>query len=202
MLFLPTWWNKNYFTWRKCLCTENFICSWLFETKAHEKYLYQRKRNFLCLLLLLCGDIQKCPGSIESNTQDLFNQKGLKVFHQNIRGFFHNIAKLSTFLHTHRKIYIFSLSETHIHNSTPTQLFEIPGYTFINKNRDVGTHGGVAVYIKDGIPSIWRSDLEINELECIWLEINFPNTKSYLISVWYQPPSTSKFLPKNFFATH
>ena len=24
----------------------------------------------------------------------------------------------------------------HINNSTPTQLFEIPGYTFINKNRD------------------------------------------------------------------
>ena len=65
------------------------------------------------------------------------------------------------------------------------------GTTFINKNRDAGTHGGVAVYIKDGIL------LEVNELECIWLEINFPNTKSFLISVWYRPPSTSKFLPTN-----
>ena len=35
-------------------------------------------------------------------------------------------------------------------------------------------------------------------MECIWLEINFPNTKSFLISVWYRPPSTSKFLPTNF----
>ena len=34
-------------------------------------------------------------------------------------------------------------------------------------------------------------------MECIWLEINFPNTKSFLISVWYRPPSTSKFLPTN-----
>ena len=70
----------------------------------------------------------------------MFNQKGLKVFHQNIRGLFHNIAKLSTFLHTHKNTHIFSFSETHIDNSTPTQLFEIPGYTFINKNRNNSTH--------------------------------------------------------------
>ena len=57
-------------------CTENFICSSLFATKVHEKYVYQRKRNFLCLLLLICGDVEKCPGPTESNIQDLFNQKG------------------------------------------------------------------------------------------------------------------------------
>ena len=84
----------------------------------------------------------------------------------------------------------FSLSETHIDNSTPTQLFEIPGYIVISKNRDVGTHVGVAVYIKDGIPLFRRTDLEVNELECIWLEVNFPNTKSFPISAWYRPPST------------
>ena len=100
--------------------------------------------------------------------------------------------------YTLTKTYIFSLSETHIDNSTPTQLLEISCYTLINKNRDVGTHGGVTVYIKDAIPFIRRTDLEINELECIWLEMNFPNTKSFLISVWYRPPSTSKFLLTTF----
>ena len=79
--------------------------------------------------------------------------------------------------YTLTKTHIFSFSETHIDNSTPTQLFEIPGYTFINKNKDAGTHGGVAIYIKDGIPFIRRTDLEVNELECIWLEINFSKTK-------------------------
>ena len=85
-----------------------------------------------------------------------------------------------------------------IDNSAPTQLFEIPGWNFINKNRDVGTHGGIAIYIKDDIPFIRKTDLEVNELECVWLQINFPNTKTFLISVWYQPPSTSKLLPTNF----
>ena len=41
-------------------CTENFICSSLFATKVHEKYVYQRNRSFLYLLLLMCGDVEKC----------------------------------------------------------------------------------------------------------------------------------------------
>ena len=89
-------------------CTENFICSSLFATKILEKYVYQRKSSFLYLFLLMCGDVEKRPGPAESNIQDLLNQKGLKFFHQNIRGLFHNIAKLFTFLHTHKNTYIYS----------------------------------------------------------------------------------------------
>ena len=135
-------------------CTEDFICSSLFPTKVHEKYIYQRERSVLCLLLLMSRDVKKWPRFKESNIQDLINQKGLKVLHQSIRGL-DKIVKLSFFLHTH------------INDSIPTQIFEIPGYTFNNKNRDFGTHGGVAIYTKDGIPFIRRTDLEINELKCI-----------------------------------
>ena len=109
--------------------------------------------------------------------------KGIKGFSPEYMRSFHNIVKLSTFLCTHKYTHVFSLSEMHIDNSTPTQLFETPGYTFIHKNRDVGTHGCIAIYIKDGIPFIRRTDLEVNELECVWLEINFPNTKSFFIIV-------------------
>ena len=80
----------------------------MFAAKVHEKYAYQRKGSFFYLLLLMCGDVEKCPGPTESNIKDLFNQKGLKVFHQNIRGLFHNIAKLSAFLHTHKNTHMFS----------------------------------------------------------------------------------------------
>ena len=85
--------------------TDNFICSSLLATKVQQKYVYQRKRSFLSLLLLMCGDVEKCTGPTESNIQDLFNQKVFKVFHQNLRGVFHNIAKLSIFQHTYKKIF-------------------------------------------------------------------------------------------------
>ena len=44
---------------------------------------------------------------------------------------------------------------------------------------------------------IRRAGLEIDELGCIWLEIDFPNTKSLLINVWYRP-WLHQFVPTNF----
>ena len=123
MLLLLNWWNKYYFTWRRCLLHREFYMFIVVCDKSSWEICYQRKRSFLCLLLLMCQDVEKCPGLTESNIQDLFNQKGLKVFHQNIRGLFHNIAKLSTFLHTHKNTHMFFLRETCINSSSPTQLF-------------------------------------------------------------------------------
>ena len=100
--------------------------------KVHEIFVYQRKRSFSYLLLIMCGDVEKCPGLTGSNIQDLFKQKGLKVFHQYIRGLFHNIAKLSYFLHTHKHTHFLSVKRTSIIHHQHS--FEIPGYTFIIKN--------------------------------------------------------------------
>ena len=44
---------------------------------------------------------------------------------------------------------------------------------------------------------IRRADLEIDELRCIWLDIDFPNTKSLLINVCYRP-CLHQFVPTNF----
>ena len=162
--------------------------------------MFARRKEVFYLCCCLCVEMSRMSRAHKIKQQNLFNQKGLgstkRFFIKIYEVFFMTLLNYPRF-YPLTKTHIFCLSETHIDNSTPTQLFEIPGYTFINKNRDVGTHGGVAIYIKDGIPFIRRTDLEVNELECIWLEINFPNT-SFLISVWYRPPSTSKFLTTNF----
>ena len=52
-------------------CKENFICSSLFATKVHEKYVNQRKRSFLYLLLLVCGDVESCPGPTYKHTRSV-----------------------------------------------------------------------------------------------------------------------------------
>ena len=122
-LFFPTWWNKYYFTWKRSLqrvlyvhrCLQQKFMKNMFTVAVYCCFL-----SFLCLLLFMCGDVEKYPGPTESNIQDLLNQNGLKVFHQNVRGLFHNIGKLSTFLHTHKNIHIFSLSERRMDNSIPT----------------------------------------------------------------------------------
>lgn len=52
----------------------------------------------------------------------------------------------------------------------------------------MGIFLGVAVYIKDGILFVRRTDLRTDKLESIWLEIKFLKMKS----------STSKYLSANF----
>ena len=155
--------------------------------------------------MFIVAYVWRCRDMSMTHKIKYFNQMGLKVFHQNIRRLFDSITKLSTFLHTQKNTHAFSVSETHINNSTPKQLFKIPVYIFINKNKDFGTHGGVAVYIKDDIPFIRRTNLKIDELECVWLEINFPNTKVSLSVYGIDPRLHQNLYPKiltNFFANH
>ena len=94
------------------------------------------------------------------------------------------------------KINILSLSEKFLSNDVHTSI-GIGGYSFEYKNRRK-PGGGIGAYVKDGIPYIRREDLECEDLEMMWLEISFKNTKSFLISVIYRPPDTSKHLCKNF----
>ena len=48
---------------------------------------------------------------------------------------------------------IVTLSETHI-TSDDAELFRIQGFHFINKNRQAGEGGGVAMYISEDI--VWK----------------------------------------------
>ena len=43
-----------------------------------------------------------------------------------------------------------------------------------------------------------RLDLELDDIECLWIEVLFPKSKGFLIGFIYRPPDSSKHLPKNF----
>ena len=50
---------------------ETHIYSSLFAGKVHEKFTCWQRKSSICLLLLLCGDIEMCPGpQIPSLTDD------------------------------------------------------------------------------------------------------------------------------------
>ena len=57
------------------------------------------------------------------------------------------------------------------------------------KDRITNSYGGVIVYVKDNIPCKRRLDLEIDGVECIWLELTLRN-KTVLFSVFYRPPNS------------
>ena len=107
------------------------------------------------------------------------------------------ILQVTDLLLNLKGIDILSLSETHLSGKSNNSEVEINGYTFINKNRRSG--GGVGSYISDNIPWHRREDLELNAVECIWIEISFHNTKGLLVGVSISPTGySSNYLPKDF----
>ena len=109
----------------------------MFTFKSNREFLYLgcRKNSFLILLLLLCGDIERCPGPLSITA--FFKQRGIKFVHQNICGLVNKIPHLETFVSDALpKAAVISLSETHINGFTDNdELYKLPGYTFIKSNR-------------------------------------------------------------------
>ena len=103
------------------------------------------------------------------------------------------------FYSTTQKSLSFFLSETFISSN---DVFDstIRGFDFEPKRQSIGdaSDDGVGVYIKNGIPYTRRLDLETDNLEIIWLEVNFKNCKSFVVGVLYQLPDSSKYSNKNF----
>ena len=132
---------------------------------------------------------------------EFVKNKGIKIFHQNIRGLFANFSGVQIILREVKVLDILTLSETHINNGNhddEESLYEIPGYEFIKMNRKEGRAGGVAIYISNMLKWQRRYDLELNDVECIWIEIFLHKAKSFLLSTLYRPPEGSKYLPPNF----
>ena len=155
----------------------------------------------LLMLLLLSGDIHPCPGPITIQEINNFcKSRGLKCFHQNIRGLQGKYDEVKNILIHYKKVDIFSHSEIFTNDDTVID-FEIPGYELIKLPRKNGPGGGVGLYIFDQIPFVEREDLDDPDdpdIEGIWIEIFPDSTKSFVFCVAYRPPDTSEYLPKEF----
>ena len=148
---------------------ESYTYPTLWMLKQDNK-LFIRSSSFVSVLLILSGDIELNPGprSMPELTK-LLRCKGIKIFHQNVRGLFPNIINIRALIHDFRIMDIITLSETHINTKScnnNVELYSIPGYAFIHRNRKIGTHGGVGIYISDRLKwkgeKIWKTKIRCN----------------------------------------
>ena len=179
---------------------ETYINSSLWQVRDGKFRIRYTNRDIINILLLLCGDIETCPGPDRfiPELNALLKKRGIKIFHQNVRGLLSNIAFVAELLRSFPAIDILSLSETHITNESEQALFELPGYTFISNHRKTGKGGGVGAYIADIIVWEQRGDLENDSIESTWFEVKLINSSSVLVGIIYRPPTSSKYLPTNF----
>ena len=160
--------------------------------------------TWLSLLLLCSGDIQPNPGpssississaSNPSNSSNISNDviSSLSINHNlsfvqyNVQSILNKLDILQTELF---EFDILAFSETWLNQSISSddllfQSFNRPE----RKDRVEDSHGGVMIYVKEGIYYKRRDDLEIGGIECIWLEVANHN-KRILFALFYRPPN-------------
>ena len=136
----------------------------------------------LCIsLLLLCGDVHPNPGPVQSETHSK-----LKIVHSNVSSLQNKAFQLETELN---HFDIITVSETWLYNNFPNDRIRLDGYyPPIRKDREDGSPwGGVAIYVKDSLICKPRPDLNVPQLEAVWIETKL-NQETFLVGSFYRPP--------------
>lgn len=157
--------------------------------------------TWLFILLLCAGDIQPNPGplsvvsssstSFSSNiSTDVFSHlnlsHNLSFVQYNVQSILNKLDVLQAELF---EIDILSFTETWLNPAIPNEDIMLQSYsTPERKDRPGDPHGGVMIYVKDGIFYKRRDDLEIRGIESIWIEV-INNHKSILFGLFYRPPN-------------
>ena len=153
---------------------------------------------WLCLLLLVSGDIHPNPGPASSSStcesslsshDHLSNH--LSIFHLNVQSLLPKIDILRAESEQY-DIAVFSESwlKPHVSNDEIAIRNFLPPF----RNDRLGRPGGgVLIYARDTLLCPRRRDIEIIGLEAVWVEVTI-QSKKFLIGGMYRPPgSTSAY---------
>jgi hypothetical protein len=87
---------------------------------------------------------------------------------------------------------ILSFPESWLKPDISTDSLKLPGYKPPYRISRVDRLGGsVVVFVKDEINCASRLELQVDSVECIWLEIKI-NNKKYLYGTFYIPPNSGQ----------
>ena len=158
---------------------------------------------WLTILLICSGDIHpnqgpsSIPSSLNSSTSHNYSNNSLRspnlshnlsFVHYNVQSILNKLDLLEAELF---EFDILAFTETWLNPTVQSddlvfQTFHKPE----RKDRRSDHFGGLLLYVKSGIFYKRRSDLEINGIECIWIEVVL-NKKSLLFGLFYRPPNSS-----------
>ena len=85
---------------------------------------------------------------------------------------------------------ILVITYTFFCRKTPEELYNIPDFDLLRKDRQTGSGGGIAVYITTDLNISHRTDLEEIDLEVLWFQVcPFKSKRPLLMAGIYRPPN-------------
>ena len=150
------------------------------------------------MIIIISGDIHPNPGPIPQNTSSpnssfssissIDTSNYFSFIHYNVQSI---LTKLDILLTEFKDFDILAFSETWLGTSIPTEDLLLDSFhTPERKDRPNDNHGGVILYVKNKYYYKRRSDLEIQGVESIWIEI-YQSPHPLLFGVFYRPPNTN-----------
>lgn len=109
--------------------------------------------------------------------------RGMRFIHQNIRSLRGKFGELQILLSKCPDLHNIALTETWLDYNIHDGKIALAGYKLYRNDRSTGKiGGGTAVYVKETLNVIRRTDLEVgSNYEAIWLEILLPKSPRYFI---------------------
>ena len=154
----------------------------------------------LSLLLLRNGDVDPNPGpefsdsvsAASSSSSSFFSsnnilQEHFSVVHYNIQSLLNKVDILESELSSFDVV---CLSETWLDHRTTESDIKMHGFKMpYRRDRQGDNHGGICVYVKENVYAKRRIDLELQDIECLWIEVS-SNRNKLLIGTFYRPPNS------------
>ena len=125
--------------------------------------------------------------------------KGLYIGHLNIQEIrsSEKIDQINTILQSKDNICMLGLSESKLGSDVPDNFLSIENYQCFRKDRICGA-GGLLVYVTNDVVCDQRKDLETENFESMWLEVQPKNSKSFLVGHFYRNPHSSAVWSETF----
>ena len=140
----------------------------------------------------------KLPCTVNSSgdriLSDLLESKCSKV--ENLTIMFHNIChivpkidEIRILLSDRNAPSIACFCETFLTDTVPDSFLSVSSYSLYRRDRSGRAGGGIVIYVSDVVTSTVRSDLENENIEGLWLDVQYKKFKKTL-GVIYRPPSS------------
>ena len=117
------------------------------------------------------------------------SNRGFKKASLNINSLSAHIDEIRILLND-KFLDVLAIQETKLNNSHRDSEFYIPRFDLVRRDRISDGDGGVCFYIKSSINFSVRNDLNIADLENVFIEVRKPQSKPVIVVNWYRPPNS------------
>ena len=117
-------------------------------------------------------------------------EQRLRIGHVNAYHLAGKLSDICLYISKPTPFHIFGVSETRLSPTIPDSAIAINNYCVVRRDPSVPGQTGIAVYLHQSLSGVARrrTDLETDEVECVWIELKGPQTPSVLVCFLYRNP--------------